>query len=129
MHGSRRYTSAMRLGEIYSIVFSSQPFGLLFCSSILLAQIRCVEFSPCGTMLAATSFDGTTWLWEYLKEEKEWEAVTTLEGHENEVSCSSATLPYYFSFSVLLPCLKLMSPSTQLFLSAYHHLEKRNHFY
>ena len=45
--------------------------------------IRCVSWSPCGRLLAATSFDGTTSIWS--NKTPDFECVATLEGHENEV--------------------------------------------
>jgi WD40 repeat protein len=45
--------------------------------------IRCVGWSPCGRLLAASSFDGTTSIWS--NKSGEFECVATLEGHENEV--------------------------------------------
>jgi len=45
--------------------------------------IRCVSWSPCGRLLAATSFDGTTSVWS--NKTSDFECIATLEGHENEV--------------------------------------------
>ena len=45
--------------------------------------IRCVNWSPCGRLLAATSFDGTTSIWS--NKSSDFECIATLEGHENEV--------------------------------------------
>lgn len=45
--------------------------------------IRCVNWSPCGRLLAATSFDGTTSIWSL--KSSDFECIATLEGHENEV--------------------------------------------
>ena len=45
--------------------------------------VRTVAWSPCGRMLATSSFDGVTAVWLY--QGNEWECVATLEGHENEV--------------------------------------------
>lgn len=49
--------------------------------------IRSISFCPIGLVLAAASFDATVSLWEYAKENNEWECTTQLEGHENEVKC------------------------------------------
>ena len=49
--------------------------------------IRSIAFCPLGMILAAASFDATVSLWEYSKENDEWECTTQLEGHENEVKC------------------------------------------
>lgn len=46
--------------------------------------IRDVSWSPCGTYLAAASFDGTTSVWDR-RDGGDFECNTTLEGHENEV--------------------------------------------
>mmetsp|Transcript_8728 Transcript_8728/g.14133 ORF Transcript_8728/g.14133 Transcript_8728/m.14133 type:complete len:336 (+) Transcript_8728:335-1342(+) len=54
--------------------------------------IRSCEFSPCGTYLAATSFDSTTVVWSRgINDSGEyaWECISTLEGHENEVKSIS----------------------------------------
>lgn len=60
--------------------------------------VRSCEFSPCGSYLAATSFDSTTVVWQRGRRAKadgsgdtveEWECVATLEGHENEVKSVS----------------------------------------
>ena len=49
--------------------------------------IRCVEWSYCGKMVALASFDATVTIWSKRVEGAtlEWELVSTLEGHENEV--------------------------------------------
>ncbi|KAJ3094642.1 hypothetical protein HDU97_007734 [Phlyctochytrium planicorne] len=49
--------------------------------------IRSVAFAPNGKMLASTSFDATTAVWE--KNGTVFECVATLEGHENEVKSVS----------------------------------------
>lgn len=54
--------------------------------------IRSCEFSKCGKYLATASFDSTTVVWEKgMNEERKvtWNAIATLEGHENEVKCVS----------------------------------------
>ena len=54
--------------------------------------IRSCEFSKCGRYLATASFDSTTVVWEKGKNEEQhitWNAIATLEGHENEVKCVS----------------------------------------
>eukprot|EP00238_Polyblepharides_amylifera_P001129 CAMPEP_0196573136 /NCGR_PEP_ID=MMETSP1081-20130531/3085_1 /TAXON_ID=36882 /ORGANISM="Pyramimonas amylifera, Strain CCMP720" /LENGTH=306 /DNA_ID=CAMNT_0041890747 /DNA_START=124 /DNA_END=1045 /DNA_ORIENTATION=- len=47
--------------------------------------VRSCAWSRSGSLLAVASFDGTTSVW--LREAEEWEMVSTLEGHENEVKC------------------------------------------
>lgn len=48
--------------------------------------IRCCEWSPCGTMIASASFDGTVVVWETQDNSlRRWVQIATLEGHENEV--------------------------------------------
>ena len=50
--------------------------------------VRCAAFSPCGTVLASASFDGTVAIYEQLAGDPtsaEWECTAQLEGHENEV--------------------------------------------
>jgi len=49
--------------------------------------IRYVSWSPCGRLLAATSFDGTTSVWS--NKSSDFECIATLEGHENEVKSVS----------------------------------------
>jgi len=55
---------------------------------------RCIEliqnffsFSLCGRYLVSASFDSTVVVWE--RKDDEFEVVTTLEGHENEVKCAT----------------------------------------
>jgi WD40 repeat protein len=56
--------------------------------------IRMCEFSPNGKYLATCSFDGTTVIWVQAttggssiitSDDREWTAIRTLQGHENEV--------------------------------------------
>jgi len=60
--------------------------------------VRSAEFSPCGSYLAAASFDASVVIWQRGKRSSarddgssaengvmSWECVSTLEGHENEV--------------------------------------------
>ena len=65
--------------------------------------IRSCDWSrPDGELLAAASFDATTAIWERrisddgVADEEEWEVVSELEGHENEVK-SVAWCPNYGS--------------------------------
>ena len=44
-----------------------------------------VAWAPCGTLLAATSFDATCCVWRRSRQDDAWEILATLEGHENEV--------------------------------------------
>ena len=48
--------------------------------------IRVCKFSPCGTFLAAASFDATVTIWAQNTNNKEceWSLVSTLEGQDNE---------------------------------------------
>ena len=47
--------------------------------------VRRVAWAPCGTLLAATSFDATCCVWRRSRQDDAWEILATLEGHENEV--------------------------------------------
>lgn len=50
--------------------------------------VRCLAFSPCGTVLASASFDGTVAIYEQLLGDPvstDWECTAQLEGHESEV--------------------------------------------
>lgn len=55
--------------------------------------VRCCEWSPCGNMLAAVSFDSTCVIWELQPSraqagrEMEWELAASVEGHEHEAKC------------------------------------------
>ena len=59
-----------------------------FCLSVLdeaqRRTVRCVKWSHCGRLLAATSFDATTAIWRRIGKEQ-FELAAILEGHENEV--------------------------------------------
>eukprot|EP00943_MAST-04B_sp_MAST-4B-sp1_P003033 g3033.t1 len=59
-----------------------------FCLSVLdeaqRRTVRCVKWSHCGRLLAATSFDATTAIWRRVGKEQ-FELAAILEGHENEV--------------------------------------------
>ena len=52
--------------------------------------IRCLAFSPDGSLLAASSFDGSVSIWQFLNPgpsgaTHKITCITSLEGHENEV--------------------------------------------
>ena len=55
--------------------------------------VRCCEWSPCGKLLAAVSFDATCVIWELQPSggraagEMEWELAASVEGHEHEAKC------------------------------------------
>lgn len=56
--------------------------------------MRGISWNPNGKLLASTSFDGTTGIWEkegdsmsYINQV--YECIATLEGHENEVKAVS----------------------------------------
>jgi len=52
--------------------------------------IRCCEWSFDDEMIASASFDGTIVIWERQNNNfTVWQAIATLEGHENEVKCVS----------------------------------------
>ena len=59
-----------------------------FCLAVLdeaqRRTVRCVKWSHCGRLLAATSFDATTAIWRRIGKEQ-FELAAILEGHENEV--------------------------------------------
>ena len=61
--------------------------GNWVCQTVLAGAhnrtVRCVSWSPCGRLLAATSFDGTSSIWS--SKTSDFECIATLEGHENEV--------------------------------------------
>ena len=52
---------------------------------LALVRLRRVAWAPCGTLLAATSFDATCCVWRRSRQDDAWEILATLEGHENEV--------------------------------------------
>lgn len=45
--------------------------------------VRSVCWSPCGKLLASSSFDATVGIWE--KIDGKWDCTVNLEGHDNEV--------------------------------------------
>jgi cytosolic iron-sulfur protein assembly protein CIAO1 len=53
--------------------------------------IRCLDFSPDGSLLAASSFDGSVSIWQFFSSTHSAsgnytiKCITSLEGHENEV--------------------------------------------
>lgn len=49
--------------------------------------IRSLAFSPCGTFLAACSFDSYISVYHVKKNDTKWPCIASLEGHENEVKC------------------------------------------
>lgn len=51
-------------------------------------SIRSLQWNPNGKSIASCSFDGTTSLWVQ-SDDTDFECVSTLEGHENEVKCVS----------------------------------------
>ena len=52
--------------------------------------IRCVEWSPDGSLLASASFDGSVVVWQAQDVAfKSWEKIASLEGHDSEVKCVS----------------------------------------
>jgi WD40 repeat protein len=50
--------------------------------------VRSVAFAPIrkSMALASASFDGTIAIWEYV-DDKDWECIAQLEGHDSEVKC------------------------------------------
>ena len=62
----------------------SKWFSLCVLDEAQRRTVRCVKWSHCGRMLAATSFDSTTAIWRRVGKEG-FELAAILEGHENEV--------------------------------------------
>ncbi|TKR92762.1 hypothetical protein L596_007347 [Steinernema carpocapsae] len=48
-------------------------------------SVRYVEFSPCGSYLVTVGFDAVIFVYQYSK--GDFEEITQMEGHENEIKC------------------------------------------
>jgi WD40 repeat protein len=61
-----------------------------------------------GRYLAAVSFDSTCAVWARQELPTQWELVTTLEGHENEVQLELYVLPSIIAgaMDVVRPCVR-----------------------
>jgi cytosolic iron-sulfur protein assembly protein CIAO1 len=70
---------------------SPNDYSSMICSFILEnfsdRTIRCVNWSNDGKYLASSSFDSTTIIWGYNSSKNEFQTISKLEGHENEVKC------------------------------------------
>lgn len=52
--------------------------------------LRSCEWSPDSSMIASASFDGTVIVWQSINNQyREWEQLSSLEGHESEVKSLS----------------------------------------
>ena len=78
--------------RIWSVDYNINKFAVSCISTLEDGQsrtIRCCEWSPNSQYIASASFDGTIFIWQslYNSNNKQWEKIASLEGHENEVKC------------------------------------------
>ena len=75
--------------KVHSGASATLSFTSFIVSGPHTKTIRSLAFSPCGTFLAACSFDSYISIYHVKKSDTKWTCIASLEGHENEVKCVS----------------------------------------